>query len=121
MRLRHLILLTTAAGGGTALFLAVDFQRRLHRAEHDFLLRQQPPGLEFFTQFGVPHAAGLWALAFVFFALFLLLLMGSRESVNAPAEAAAKDGREPASPSLPNAVQPPPAGQAWDGASGDGI
>ena len=95
MRLRYLILLTAAAGGVTALGLALNFYWQLSLAEQNFLLHGRAVGPEFFRQFGVAHAAGLLALAFMFFALFLLLLTGSRE-VKTPA------GKSPA-PVLPPA------------------
>ncbi|MFH0937888.1 MAG: hypothetical protein V1899_01165 [Planctomycetota bacterium] len=74
MRLRHVLLITTAIGACASLMLALDFYRRLKIAERVLYLSSQVPGADSILYFGPTYAIGLLALAFLFLALLLMLL-----------------------------------------------
>ncbi|HYG77697.1 MAG TPA: hypothetical protein VEK08_22015 [Planctomycetota bacterium] len=91
MKLRHLILLTSALGACGALLLAADMFRRLREAEAAIALQSGPPRDDSVLFFGMSHTMGLIALAFLFLALFMLLLIAIRE----PNFVATIEGQQP--------------------------
>jgi len=94
MKLRQLILLTSALGASGALLLAADLYRRLRGAESAAALHAGPPSDDSILFFGMQHTLGLIALAFLFLALFLLLIIALRDR----AFVAAIEGEKQAAP-----------------------
>ena len=123
MKLRHVLLLACAAGACGALLLAWDMHRRLKDAESALLLKgldgashphggalRGPPGLqsdEAALSLLAVHALGLLSLAFLFLAVFLLLLSALRER----AFAFAIDGKPPPQTGPPPALAPSDSSQ----------
>ncbi len=79
MRLRHVLLITTALGACGAVLLALDFHRRLKEAERTVSVNNMIPGPDSVLGFGMTHALGLFALALMFLALLLTLLFALRD------------------------------------------
>jgi hypothetical protein len=125
MKLRHVLLLACALGACGALLLAWDMHRRLKDAEsspqassQEPAAKSQEPGAKSFTLALPPdssalsmlavHALGLLSLAFLFLAIFLLLISALRER----AFAFAIDGESTARPvSPPSPTLPPEVGK----------
>lgn len=78
MKLRHLILLTSAIGASGALLLAADMYRRLKEAEAANVLGGAVRD-DSVLAFGMYHTMGLLSLAFIFLALFLMLMTSVRD------------------------------------------
>ena len=111
MKLRHVILLASAVGACGALLLAADMFRRLKEAENALVLRStaagkdaplallasQPPGDESVLTFLSVHTFGLLSLAFLFLAVFLLIVAALRDrSFAAAVDRAAPPDTSPA-------------------------
>ncbi len=79
MKLRHMILLTSAIGACGALLLAADLYRRLKEAETAAALASVPARDDSVLTFGMYHTIGLLSLAFFFLAMFLIFLSASRD------------------------------------------
>lgn len=94
MKLRHVLLVASAVGACGALLLAADTYRRLKEAESALLVKSMALGREGaqasvggalaagdqpLLNFLAVHALGLLSLAFLFLALFLLLVAALRE------------------------------------------
>ncbi|HEY3319816.1 MAG TPA: hypothetical protein VGP72_04995 [Planctomycetota bacterium] len=80
MKLRHLLLLTSAIGACGALLLAADMYRRLKDAEAAVGLPVGAAKEDFSVLgFGLPHTFGLVSLAFMFLAMLLLMISAFRE------------------------------------------
>ncbi|MGD0090776.1 MAG: hypothetical protein ABSE73_12725 [Planctomycetota bacterium] len=116
MKLRHVLLLACAVGACGALLLAWDMHRRLREAERALLLKgveggSHPHGSgpkepanskpdEANLRLLTVHALGLLSLAFLFLAVFLLLITALRER----AFASAVDGELPPTTGPPEAT-----------------
>ena len=74
MRLRHVLLLGSGAGAMGALLLAADIHRRVQEAQRDSVLGTVVTGADSVIHFGDAHTLGLLALAFLFIAMFLMVI-----------------------------------------------
>jgi hypothetical protein len=79
MKLRYVVLLTSAIGACGALLLAADLYRRLKEAEAAAAVTSGPLRDDSVLTFGMYHTMGLLSLAFFFMALFLLLVSALRD------------------------------------------
>lgn len=79
MRLRYVLLATTGLGALASLLLAWDFYQRLKDAERFLLLNRQSPGPDSILNFGPAYALGLFALAFLFLSILLMLVNTTRD------------------------------------------
>lgn len=110
MKLRHVVVITAFLGACGALLLAGDMYRRVVEAENALLRPASAakegvsaPVADSILQFGMVHALGVLALAFLFLALFLFLIAALRERVYV----AALEGQRPADPAVGSAGAEP--------------
>lgn len=101
MRLRHVLLLGSGVGAAGALLLAADIHRRVQEAQRELAVNATSSGSDSVIQFGDAHTLGLLALAFIFIAMFLMI-------VSEPLRAAAQV--DAAKPAEAPAVQPVESG-----------
>lgn len=98
MKLRHVLLFASALGACGALLLAADMHRRLKEAENAVLLEEVLPGRspgaampgvrsadDAMRSALLTHSLGLVSLAFLFLAVFLLLISALRDRAFAAA------------------------------------
>lgn len=79
MRLPHVFLFATALGTCGSLLLAVDVHYRMQDASRADLISKVGPAADSFPGFGIVYFLGFVALAFLFMALFLMLLAAFRD------------------------------------------
>lgn len=102
MKMRYLLLFTTAIGACAALLLSADMYRRMQDAQSLSELNNLPLRQDSVLVFGMQHTVGLISLAFLFLALFLLLIMALRDAaVVAALERQKLPHARPASPEVP--------------------
>lgn len=92
MRLRHVLLLASGVGAAGALLLAADIHRRVQEAQRDVAINTTTSGSDSVIQFGDAHTLGLLALAFIFIAMFLMVVSEPlrQKAIDAAAAAARK-------------------------------
>jgi hypothetical protein len=81
MRLRTVLLFTSAAGAIGALLLAFDIHHRFQFAQRESIVSGVTPGTDSIQFFGEAYMLGLVSLAFLFTGIFLMIVSNSEKAL----------------------------------------